>query len=65
MQTEFGADMWTFVLAAGFRAVTVHAVSFPDAIAISAVKPVAAEAVGHPISRRRRLVERLMPRRDG
>ena len=36
VHTEFGADMWTFVMAAGFNALTIHAVSFPDATAISA-----------------------------
>lgn len=38
VHTEFGADTWTFVMAAGFQAVTIHAVSFPDATAISARK---------------------------
>ncbi len=36
VHTEFGADMWTFVLAAGFDALGIHAVSFPDATAIRA-----------------------------
>lgn len=36
VHTEFGADMWTFVLRAGFTAVTLHATSFPDALALSA-----------------------------
>ena len=38
VHTEFGADMWTFVLAAGFRSLMIHTVSFPDATAISARK---------------------------
>ncbi|WP_428539213.1 class I SAM-dependent methyltransferase [Rhodopila sp.] len=38
VHTEFGADMWTFVLSAGFSALKIFSVSFPDAIAISARK---------------------------
>jgi SAM-dependent methyltransferase len=38
VHTEFGADMWTFVLAAGFSSLMIHAVSFPDATSISARK---------------------------
>jgi SAM-dependent methyltransferase len=38
VHTEFGADMWTFVVAAGFSSLRIHTVSFPDAIAISARK---------------------------
>jgi SAM-dependent methyltransferase len=38
VHTEFGADMWTFVMAAGFDTVTIHAVSFPDATALRAAK---------------------------
>jgi SAM-dependent methyltransferase len=40
VHTEFGADMWTFVVAAGFDAVTIHTVAFPDATAMRATKPV-------------------------
>jgi hypothetical protein len=36
VHTEFGADMWTFVIAAGFSSLTIHAVAYPDATAISA-----------------------------
>lgn len=38
VHTEFGADMWTVVVRAGFHAVTINTVSFPDATAISAQK---------------------------
>jgi SAM-dependent methyltransferase len=38
VQTEFGADMWTIVLQAGFSAVSVNAVDFPSALALSARK---------------------------
>jgi SAM-dependent methyltransferase len=38
VHTEFGADMWTYVIEAGFSSVTLHTLSFPDAIAISARK---------------------------
>jgi SAM-dependent methyltransferase len=41
VHTEFGADMWTSVIAAGFETVTIHTVSFPDATAMSAQKPMA------------------------
>jgi len=36
VQTEFGADMWTYVIEAGFDSVTINTVSFPDATALSA-----------------------------
>ncbi len=36
VQTEFGADMWTYVMAAGFQSVVINTVAFPDAIAMSA-----------------------------
>jgi len=38
VQTEFGADMWTMVLRAGFSAVRIHSVDFPSALAMSAHK---------------------------
>ena len=38
VRTEFGADMWTSVLEAGFTAVTIHAVEYPAALALSAQK---------------------------
>jgi SAM-dependent methyltransferase len=37
--TEYGADMWISVFEAGFTAVTIHAVDFPSALALSARKP--------------------------
>ena len=39
VHTEFGADMWTTALQAGFTAVTIHAVEYPAALALSAQKP--------------------------
>ncbi len=38
VHSEFGADLWTFVIRAGFKDLTIHTVSFPDATAISARK---------------------------
>jgi SAM-dependent methyltransferase len=38
VHTEFGADMWTYAIVAGFSAVTIHAVAYPDATAMSALK---------------------------
>jgi SAM-dependent methyltransferase len=38
VHTEFGADMWTTVIKAGFTAVKIHTISFPDAVAMSARK---------------------------
>jgi SAM-dependent methyltransferase len=38
VHTEFGADMWTYVITAGFSSVTLHTVAFPDSIAIGARK---------------------------
>ena len=37
VQTEFGADMWATVIAAGFTAVTIQTVCFPDATAMTAM----------------------------
>ncbi|WP_332118234.1 class I SAM-dependent methyltransferase [Azorhizobium caulinodans] len=39
VQTEYGADMWTQVMRAGFTRVTLHQVSYPAAIAITAWTP--------------------------
>lgn len=39
VQSEFGADFWTFPVTAGFSQVTIHAVAFPSGLAISALKP--------------------------
>ncbi len=36
--TEFGSDMWTYVLQAGFSSVTANTVDFPAALALSARK---------------------------
>ena len=38
VHTEFGADMWTYVLRAGFSTVSIDAVEYPAALAISARK---------------------------
>ena len=44
VQTEFGGDMWTYVLRAGFEAVSINAVEYPAALALSARKPLPAGA---------------------
>lgn len=36
VHTEFGADVWTYVMRAGFAAVSMHAVEFPCAFALAA-----------------------------
>lgn len=36
VHTEFGADMWTFAMRAGFDRVTIHQVAYPAATAITA-----------------------------
>lgn len=38
VRTEFGSDAWTFVLRAGFSAVTMHAIEYPAGIAVVAVR---------------------------
>lgn len=38
VHTEFGADMWTYVLRAGFSEVSINAVDYPAALALSARK---------------------------
>ena len=38
VQTEFGADAWTFLMEAGFAAVSIHAVAYPAATALLALK---------------------------
>ncbi len=38
VQTEFGADMWAYVLRAGFTSVSINAVEFPAGLALSARK---------------------------
>ncbi len=40
VQTEFGADAWTYLIQAGFEAVSLNAVDFPSALAMSAKKPI-------------------------
>lgn len=39
VQTEFGADAWSYVIQAGFSDVSLHSVEYPSAIAFSARKP--------------------------
>jgi SAM-dependent methyltransferase len=36
VQTEFGADVWTYAIKAGFTAVSIHAVEYPCALALAA-----------------------------
>jgi Methyltransferase domain len=38
VHTEFGADVWTFVIEAGFRSLTFHTGLFPAGLAIAAQK---------------------------
>jgi len=38
VRTEFGADMWTSVIQAGFRSVKIHTRKFPASMAMVAVK---------------------------
>jgi SAM-dependent methyltransferase len=38
VQTEYGCDMWTELMDAGFDSVSIHAVEFPSALALSAKK---------------------------
>lgn len=38
VRTEFGADVWSFVMEAGFSTVQIHAVDYPAALAISVKK---------------------------
>jgi SAM-dependent methyltransferase len=38
VHTEFGADMWTYVMQAGFSSVALYAVDFPSALAMCAKK---------------------------
>lgn len=40
VHTEFGADMWTYVLRAGFSALSINAVDYPAALALNARKGV-------------------------
>lgn len=42
VQTEYGCDMWTELLNAGFDSVRIHAVNFPSALALSAKNPATA-----------------------
>lgn len=37
VQTEFGADAWTFIMKAGFNHISMHTVEYPAAIAMRAV----------------------------
>lgn len=36
VHTEFGADVWSYVIEAGFSAVSLHSVAYPCALALSA-----------------------------
>lgn len=38
VHTEFGADMWTYAIRAGFDAISINAVDYPSALALSARK---------------------------
>lgn len=38
VQTEYGCDMWTELLNAGFESLRIHAVDFPSALALCAKK---------------------------
>jgi SAM-dependent methyltransferase len=38
VQTEFGADMWTYVIRAGFATISINVVDYPSALALSARK---------------------------
>ncbi len=38
VHTEFGADMWTYVLRAGFSALSINTLDYPAALALSARK---------------------------
>lgn len=38
VHTEFGADMWTYIMQAGFSSVAINAVDFPCALALCAKK---------------------------
>ena len=38
VQTEFGADAWTYILEAGFKELRVHAFEYPAGIAFSAYR---------------------------
>ena len=38
VQTEFGADAWTYVMRAGFQEVSIHSIAFPAATAFLARK---------------------------
>ena len=36
VHTEFGADAWTYLVAAGFANISIHPVAYPAAMAFSA-----------------------------
>ena len=38
VHTEFGADAWKYVLEAGFKNVSIHALDYPAGLAIEAIK---------------------------
>lgn len=37
VQTEFGADAWTYIMRAGFKTVSLHAVEYPASVAYCAI----------------------------
>jgi hypothetical protein len=45
VQTEFGADMWTYVIRAGFGTLSINVVDYPSALALSARKDTAPAVV--------------------
>ncbi|ANN79916.1 class I SAM-dependent methyltransferase [Bordetella flabilis] len=38
VRTEFGADVWAYVLRAGFRSVKIHALEYPAGTALEAIR---------------------------
>lgn len=38
VHTEFGADVWKFVMEAGFTSAQIHSFEYPSALAIEAIK---------------------------
>jgi SAM-dependent methyltransferase len=48
VHTEFGADMWSYVLQAGFSSVSINTVDFPAALALSARKEADSQCTHQP-----------------
>lgn len=57
VHTEFGADMWTWPLRAGFSAVTVNAVDYPSALAMTARHEADADLSGQHAEAEARIAE--------